>query len=86
MKSYQKDWSATGSTRARQKVSGEDLRKIWWFSVRAVQAREEFKRRQLELSERMLKERRSGWASALLSTYAARYQWALFVVVHLVIT
>jgi len=86
MKSYQKDWSATGSTRAQQKVSGEDLRKIWWFSVRAVQAREEFKRRQLELSERMLKERRSGWASALSSTYATRYQWALFVVVHLVIT
>ncbi|CAK0863329.1 unnamed protein product [Prorocentrum cordatum] len=36
--------------------------------------------------DRMLKERRSGCASALLSTCAARYHQALFVGVHLVIT
>jgi len=85
-KDYTKQWFATGSNRDLQQISGEDLRTIWWLSVRAMQARAEFKRRQLELSERMLKERRSGCASALSSTYATRYQWALFVVVHIVIT
>jgi len=81
-----KHWFATGSNLSRQHVSGEDIRKIWLFSVRAMQARAEFKKRQLELSERMLKERRSGFASTLLSTCATSYQWKLFVVVHLVIT
>jgi len=35
-KSYTKDWFATGRNHSLQQISGEDLRKIWWFSVRAM--------------------------------------------------